>query len=243
MKKNLVTLILFFSFISFSQTEFTKQFIYKKISTENINDVQFERVKSAIKSMSEVNYELLTNDSTSYFSVVEKVYSDDFNRGAITKGGGSTYYTIKKGSFIESFREFNAFGEKVLIKSELETKKWVITNEQKTINKYICYKALLTKSKIEYKINKETNKLESIITEKELVAWFCPELPYSFGPDEFFGLPGLVFECYITNGQAAFVLEKINLNHNQSPKKAPNLKIIKENETLDLMSSQINKMR
>ena len=60
---------------------------------------------------------------------------------------------------------------------EIEPKKWKITQESKQIGKYLCFKAI---------------DIESTNKKMKPIAWFTPQLPVSFGPLEYNGLPGLV---------------------------------------------------
>ena len=63
--------------------------------------------------------------------------------------------------------------------------KWETTAETKKIDNYTCYKAIY-KEKIINRLGEEKIR--------EIVAWFTPDLPYSYGPLEFNGLPGLILE-------------------------------------------------
>lgn len=60
---------------------------------------------------------------------------------------------------------------------------WVIQEEQKMIGNYLCFKA--TRMKI---MGAKGDVGHPV------VAWFCPELPYAFGPLEYGDLPGLILE-------------------------------------------------
>src|SRR5690554_1550628 len=77
---------------------------------------------------------------------------------------------------------------------------WELKNEKKEIQGFTCYKAVGF-----YIAN--TNRGEE---KKEVVAWYCPELPFSFGPNGYAGLPGLILE--LQNENALFGVTKISLN-------------------------------
>lgn len=66
-----------------------------------------------------------------------------------------------------------------------EKQDWKITSESKKIGVYTCYKAISEK----VLVNRNGNEYLSPV-----VAWFAPELPYSYGPKDFNGLPGLILE-------------------------------------------------
>lgn len=46
--------------------------------------------------------------------------------------------------------------------------------------------------------------------DQTITAWFTSEIPFSTGPDEFFGLPGLILAVEI-NGETAFLATSIDL--------------------------------
>lgn len=68
---------------------------------------------------------------------------------------------------------------------------WSLENETKIIDNFKCFKA----------INKEENKVEGqdpIIT-KTITAWYCSEIPVSFEPNGFGGLPCVILELNENN--------------------------------------------
>jgi GLPGLI family protein len=67
---------------------------------------------------------------------------------------------------------------------------WQLTKENKVINGYTCFKALGSLQAL-------NPKLPRFYFE----AWFCPEIPISYGPEYFSGLPGLIFEIYFIDGK------------------------------------------
>lgn len=239
MKYSLILTIIFTTAVNSQNLSFT----YKKISNEKIEAVKLDRIKSVINSIPQVNYELIVNDSVSSFTVIDKVYTPDFNKGAISYGGGSNFYVMKKNNELQSLETASVFNDRYLKKSTTLTSDWKITNESKVINGYLCYKASMKREKYLLKATNAKNpEIKKI--EKELVAWFCPEFPYSFGPDEFFGLPGIVFEAYHSDGKVLFAIDKIELKSNQKIKATPKLKLITEEEavkyTLEIMKNNLN---
>lgn len=73
---------------------------------------------------------------------------------------------------------------------------WELSNEIKYIDKYRCYKASLK------------HPIES--RKGTVIAWFCPELPYSFGPKGYGGLPGLILELIDNRGVVG--MKSLNFN-------------------------------
>lgn len=70
---------------------------------------------------------------------------------------------------------------------------------------------------IDWKIEEETKQIGNLNCQKATgyfrgrtyIAWFCAELPYSFGPWKLHGLPGLIIEAEDVKGQVKFSLNKI----------------------------------
>jgi len=80
---------------------------------------------------------------------------------------------------------------------------WSLENETKMIDNFKCFKA----------IKKEENKVEGqdrIIT-RTITAWYCPEIPVSFGPNGYGGLPGVILELN-ENNLKIFYATKIDLS-------------------------------
>ena len=69
--------------------------------------------------------------------------------------------------------------------------------ENKKIGNYSCYKAIT---------NKKTKNNNSI----PIIAWYCPELAYQFGPNGYGNLPGLIVELQIDN--VIYGLKSINFD-------------------------------
>lgn len=80
-------------------------------------------------------------------------------------------------------------GTKFLIKSNQEDMIWTLLNEKQTIDNIVCFKA-------------KTIKIEegrNGIIKKEIVAWYAPKINFNFGPDGFWGLPGLIVQIETEN--------------------------------------------
>lgn len=100
------------------------------------------------------------------------------------------YSDHQKGTYVNS-QEF--FGRHFLITGDSKKCDWKLTGEQKKIEGFVCQKA--------------TCQME----EEPLVAWFTPQIPVSAGPNGYGGLPGMILEMDINNGQRTFVPDKIDL--------------------------------
>lgn len=152
-----------------------------KIVNKTIGPYLLEKLEEELEISNELEFSLLINDTITKF-YLSKVNSSQ-NKDNISNKflffatyNGELYYTknqvyeYDKNSKIFTFKNFD--------------KDWVISDESKLINGYKCYKA----TRINVVINPK-GKFEFPV-----VAWFCPELPYNYGPIGFCGLPGLIMQ-------------------------------------------------
>ena len=126
------------------------------------------------------------------------------------------------------FRQSSILGENIYVKNK-QKENWTITTETKLIDNYKCYKA--------------TNIYQVISPNKvfnhPVIAWFCPDLPYKYGPNGYNNLPGLILELQERN--AVYGIRKINFNseENFSLKELQNIKIITETERDEILEKGI----
>jgi GLPGLI family protein len=128
----------------------------------------------------------------------EKKEQQEFRGEGRRRGGrrfgrnnNNQYYTsITNGTSIDSR---NFFGKDFLIEGEREALKWKITGEQKQVGSYLCQKAIFQDS---------TNNI---------VAWFTPMIPVATGPDNYFGLPGMILHLDIDSGSRQITAMDISL--------------------------------
>lgn len=117
-------------------------------------------------------------------------------------GGKGLYYASSRDSVFLNQKEF--FGEIFLI--EQRVPKWNLINESKIIDNIEVFKAT---SLIE--INNGVRKFNKLIT-----AWYAPSIPSTFGPKNFNGLPGLIFE--LQENEVILYVSKIEFQTDESSK-------------------------
>jgi len=81
--------------------------------------------------------------------------------------------------------------EVFLVKEDLPRQAWVLEEGLKMIGRFTCKKAV------------------AVFRGRRYTAWYCPDLPYSFGPWKLNGLPGLIVEAGDDDGQVSFLLKQI----------------------------------
>ncbi|NER18831.1 GLPGLI family protein [Spongiivirga citrea] len=125
-------------------------------------------------------------------------------------GGGSDvlYKNTKESRFAE---KADMFGKIFLIQDSLSKPDWKLTNETKGIGNYTCYKATWTQKskKITYVNGEKEESDEDEI--RTITAWYTPEIPVNNGPDDYWGLPGLILEVN-EDGDRLMLCSKIVLN-------------------------------
>lgn len=160
----------------------------------------YRKEKRALKNDRPL-YTLVFNKNESLFQALPLMGNDAY--------GGALKRVLVKGKFYTNLKtnihthQLKYQGKIYLIAREKKYLNWHITNETKTIAGYRCQKAIST-----YKSNSKASiKIE---------AWFCPSLPFQFGPKYYYGLPGLILA--LKEHHYYFYAKKIILK-NESVKK------------------------
>lgn len=86
------------------------------------------------------------------------------------------------------YTNITVLGKNIFKKTPKKTN-WVLQDETKKIDGYLCYKAANV-NRVEY---------GEKVFNHPVVAWYCPELPYQYGPNGYGNLPGLILELQVRN--------------------------------------------
>jgi GLPGLI family protein len=81
------------------------------------------------------------------------------------------YYNISKG---KKFKQMEFMTRNFIVESEIKNQEWKLNSELTKILNYNCMNA------------------EIVIDGQEIRVWFTSEIPVPVGPDEYYGLPGLI---------------------------------------------------
>lgn len=195
--KKFIVLIIFLVSSHFVLSQKKIEVIYKTAvafdeDVMNI-DKKFGYLKQAIDVSDKVRYVLKIDDSISAFSKIENNSIDKMASYMLDAVSGipKLIYTDLKKNEIISVPKFDGAiikENEFLIKNSI-IKDWELVNEEKYIEKYKCFKAIC----------KREVKLKKGVEIQNVIAWYCPQLPYSFGPSTYNGLPGLVLELQEKN--------------------------------------------
>lgn len=185
-----------------------------------------------LDKIKKLSFELRFNTQQSNFDLA-KEFQDDMSdeailakvklgfEGAFFQTNDSVYVDMSSSIFL---------GKKLIVKKALQ-KQWVLTNESKKIDDFLCYKATL----------EIVRTYEQNIFKQTIVAWYCPKIPILFGPMGYGGLPGLIIE--LQTKDAMFGVTKLTLNNvEDSSISIPNksIKTISEKEFEEMMIKYSN---
>ena len=175
----------------FSQNSYGKveySISLKKINFEKRDTIVSEEkkelanfFKSILKKSIERKFELVFNDSISLFA--EKIELDNKSPESLIgkSSNDKLFINIKR---LEYNNQIEFYGKMFLIKDKLVLDNWILNKENsKKILNFNCYKATCLKI-----INNKSCEIE---------AWYTDEIPHSFGPDFYCGLPGIILELKI----------------------------------------------
>ncbi|WP_306354025.1 GLPGLI family protein [Flavobacterium sp. '19STA2R22 D10 B1'] len=224
--------------------------------TDEMRKMVTERMKKALEKTFILNFD----KSASIYEEEKKLDAPNTdNRGmrmmaSFTGGGGKQYKNIKDKQYIVD-KEF--MGKEFLIKDSLQKIDWKLENETKKIGEYTCYKATavqkanpldfrnLRKKEAKEEEKKSTNLMDQIDMPKEIIitAWYTSDIPVNQGPENYWGLPGLILE--VNTGKTTILCSKVVLNPKEKTdiKPAKNGKVVTQKEYDDIVLKKMEEMK
>jgi GLPGLI family protein len=197
----------------------TSNFSIKMDSTRMAPE-QMAQIQASLKKQMEQNYILSFNQTESTWKKEESLGGGPATASAggavfmvATGGEGSTLYkNIADQSFLE---EQDMMGKAYLVKDMLEPVEWELSEETKKVGNYTVQKASSTRIVDSKRFSTGMTEMENVKDTLQVTVWFTPEIPVSHGPENFFGLPGLILE--VQNQGRTLICEKIELNPSANP--------------------------
>ncbi|KFF06998.1 GLPGLI family protein [Flavobacterium reichenbachii] len=197
-------------------------------------------MEDRMKQMLEKTFILNFDKTASIYKEEEKLDAPGQQNGGMRimmnsfMGGGGTFYKDVKAKSYTVDKEF--MGKEFLVVDSLPKLNWKLETETKLIGGYNCYKATAVKeaSKSDFRNFRpknnddkkddkkddpkktsgetKTNFEDNFEIPKEIVitAWYTPEIPVNQGPENYWGLPGLILE--VNDGKTVILCSKIVLN-------------------------------
>ncbi|MEC8324487.1 MAG: GLPGLI family protein [Bacteroidota bacterium] len=232
-----------------------------------MTEFQKKQIADRMRGMFEKSYVLNFDRQASIFKeeeVLEAPGQKGFGGWWSSFSSGPQYKNIKTRQFVQD-QEF--FGRQFLITDTLQKFEWKMGTETKQIGQYLCMKATAIKKvdefdwrsmrrKKSFEKNRDKSKADSTkaksVTEDievpktiEVTAWYTPQIPINHGPDEFWGLPGLILE--VNADQTSILCSKIVMNPEQkfmieAPDKGRIISRSDYNETVKLKMKEMREM-
>jgi len=207
-----------------------------------------KNIEERMKQMLEKTFILNFDKSASIYKEEEKLDAPGQQGGGMRimmnsfMGGGGTFYKDVKTKLYTVDKEF--MGKEFLVVDSLPKLNWKMESETKQIGGYTCYKATAVKeaSKTDFRNfrpkNNDDKKPDTKKTSGEtktnfednfeipkevtITAWYSPEIPVNQGPENYWGLPGLILE--VNDGRTTILCSKIVLNAKEKVEIKPSKK-------------------
>lgn len=204
-----------------------------------LSEQQKKQFAERLKSRLEKVYTLSFNKNESIYKE-EEVLETQAQGGRGGRfglfGGGfgqsnGIYKNIKDNVYLQ---ETELSSKRFLIEDELPALEWTMENENKMIGDYVVFKATATRKRENFGFRgprgrngqgrqRNGNERDSLDTaertgnvnpdipnEETITVWYTPQIPIGQGPDDFWGLPGLILEANV--GRTVILCTKIVLN-------------------------------
>ena len=252
-----------------STADFKSRFEGNKEITPEMQKMIEERMKKMFEKTFILNFD----KSASIYKEEEKLDAPGQQGGgrmmmSMMGGGGIHYKNAKDKQFIVD-KEF--FGKEFLIKDSLPKYDWKLEGESKQIGNYTCFKAtaIVKVSESDFRNfrfrnnnnakegdkkaetvkdtakAKKTNFTDDWEMPKEntITAWYCPEIPVNQGPENYWGLPGLILE--VNDGKTVILCSKLVLNSKEKVeiKPASKGKVVTQKEYDETVKKKMEEMR
>lgn len=231
-----------------------------------------KQIEERMKKMFERTFILNFDKTASIYKEEEKLDAPGQQGGGrmmmSMMGGGGTHYKNAKDKQYVVDKEF--FGKEFLIKDSLPKYEWKLEGESKQIGNYTCFKATAVVKVSEsdfrnfrFRNNntkegekkaetvkdtakaKKTNFTDDWEMPKEnvITAWYCPEIPVNQGPENYWGLPGLILE--VNDGKTVILCSKLVLNSKEKVeiKPASKGKEVTQKEYDEIVKKKMEEMR
>ena len=250
----------------------TAEFAKGISGNKDITPEMQKQIEERMKKMFEKTFILNFDKSASIYKEEEKLDAPGQQGGgrmmtSMMGGGGTHYKNVKDKQYVVD-REF--FGKEFLIKDSLPKYDWKMEGESKQIGAYTCFKATAivkvnesdfrnfrfrNKDKKEEETKAETVKDTTkakktnftddweMPKENTITAWYCPEIPVNQGPENYWGLPGLILE--VNDGKTVMLCTKVVMNTKDRVEIKPTTKgkEVSQAEYNEIIKNKMEEMR
>ncbi len=215
-----------------------------QMKNDGVSSEMEKQIQEQLKKQFQQEYTLTFDQESSIYKKNEQLATP--NAASLSSGikievsGGSDvmYKNVKEKRYTN---QTEVYGKLFLVKDSLSGRTWELVNETKNIGEYTCFKAVY-KDSVTTTSFTDKGELKEEKKERITTAWYTPQIPVSNGPEDFYGLPGLILE--INDGSLTLVCSKIVINPKDKteiaePKKG---KVVSKKEYKDIMDKKSKEM-
>lgn len=186
-----------------------------KISEDKMNSDMQKALQEQLKKQFQQEYTLKFNKNESIYKRIEKLDKPSAPSSSgitirLSQGSDIMYKNIKENRYTN---KTEISGKIFLIKDTLRIKDWELVNETKYIGEYACFKAVFEEEYTTKTITSE-GEFEEVTKNRITTVWYTPQIPVNNGPEDYFGLPGLILE--VNDGELTLICSKIVINPEES---------------------------
>lgn len=188
-----------------------------KMEKENpdLYAVSGKSIRSMLRIEKELQFELQFTAEQSFWQITAGQEPEDFEEAMAYQMAVIMATDAKKSYFIDREKNIRIYqadlnGGLVNIVEAPKKFNWTITENEKCVGGRTLFEATTQ----EEQSDKNGNPII-----KKITAWFTPDIPVSFGPAGYDGLPGLILEVKFNDDQSrGFVATTIEVNRNKEVK-------------------------
>lgn len=217
-----------------------------------------EQFRAMVPEFQTSKMELLYNGTQSLFHPLPADEDDQMPQPG-DGGGGRRMMFRMGGADAETFRDYDKetmvesreLGpKKYIIDDSLKGLKWKLEEDTMTIAGYLCHKATTMQDAPmrRMRMQRGADSANNTATppkpqQQPVVAWYTEQLESQAGPENFFGLPGLILKVDVNNGSLVYTPISIEGPGKETVKIPTNGKKITRDEYRKMMEEQFRNMR
>lgn len=186
-----------------------------EFQADGMSPDQMNKLKTQLKKQFQKDYELRFNLTESTWKEAESL-----DAGPATASSGGMVISISMGTGITYkntaeklvLQQTEAFSKLFLINDELEKRDWKMTGKTRKIGDYMAHEAMYESiNEVQtFSMSDEGKSTEARTDTTRVTVWYTPDIPVPHGPEEYWGLPGLILE--LNDGNVTYLCTKIELN-------------------------------
>lgn len=134
------------------------------------------------------NFELFFTDTSCIF---KPILSDEVDPLSWATNKNTVFHDLKTS---EKLIFLNVWGKELIVRDSISNRKWQITESNRVIAGYTCYKSIWQK-------NDSTR----------IYAWFTPDIVPTVGPEGFDGLPGTILGLATEDGGIIYFAKEVQI--------------------------------